>query len=464
MEQEIIITSIISLSIGLLIGFILFRNKKDGIEKLILEDSNSDLQNSLKIASDDIQKMKSEIAVLNERLSNEVSKFVEKENELSLSKQENSELQQTNSDFLRDNISSSEKIKSLQEKLENQKKEIETIGEKFKNEFEVLAERIFEDKSQKFTKQNSDSLKMILDPLGKNINEFKSKVEDTYDKESKQRFSLEEKIKELVILNSKISEEANNLTQALKGSSKTQGDWGEMILENILENSGLTKGREYQVQEFLKDDEGKIVKDESGRKMQPDVVISYPDKRKIIIDSKVSLVAYDEYVSSETSSQQKEKLNKHITSIKRHIDELSAKSYHNFTHSLDFVMMFIPIEPAYLEAIKYDVKLWDYAYKKRIILISPTNLIAALKLLSDLWKREYQNKNAIEIAERGGKLYDKFVMVIENLKEIGDQLDKTQTVYNKTMNQMSEGRGNVLGQVQKLKDLGAKSQKSLPEV
>lgn len=464
MTQEIILSSILSIILGIIIGFVIFRNKKDSIEKVILEQENNDLQNKIKISNEDIQKLKSEIAVYNERLENEKSKLSDKNTELVSLKNEKKELQQTNSDLLKENISLSEKQANLIEKLETQKKEVENIGNKFTNEFKVLADKIFEDKSEKFSKQNRENIKMILDPLGTNINEFKKKVEETYDKESKQRFSLEEKIKDLVSLNSKISEEAHNLTQALKGSSKIQGDWGEMILENILENSGLTKGREYQVQEFLKDESGKIIKDESGKKMQPDVIMNYPDERKIIIDAKVSLVDYEKYTSSETVSEQKNNLNNHIASIKRHIDILSAKSYQNFAKSLDFVMMFIPIEPAYLEAIKHDSKLWDYAYKKRILLISPTNLIAALKMLSDLWKREYQNRNAIEIAERGGKLYDKFVSVIENLNEIGTQLNKTQNIYNKTMSQMSEGRGNVLGQVQKLKDLGAKTEKKLPNV
>ncbi|MEN8138525.1 MAG: DNA recombination protein RmuC [Bacteroidota bacterium] len=454
MEQELIFSIIISLAVGILIGFILFRNKKDRVE---LEEK---LDNALAVN----QNLNSDVAVFNERLENEKSKLEIKELELVSAKDNFGELQQVNQELLKENISLSEKQAGLNEKLENQKKELEGIGDKFTNEFKVLADRIFEEKSEKFSKQNQDNLKLILDPLGKNINDFKSKVEETYEKENKQRFSLEKEIEKLVALNSKISEEAHNLTRALKGSSKTQGDWGEMILENILENSGLTKGREYHVQEFLKDDDGKILKDESGKKMQPDVIMNYPDQRKIIIDSKVSLLDYERYVSADIVTEQKESLTNHISSIKRHIDMLSAKSYQNFAKGLDFVMMFIPIEPAYLEAIKHDSKLWDYAYKKRILLISPTNLIAALKMLSDLWKREYQNQNALEIAERGGKLYDKFVSVVEGLNEIGASLNKTQGIFNKTMNQMSEGRGNVLGQVQKLKDLGAKTEKSLPEV
>ncbi len=347
-------------------------------------------------------------------------------------------------------------------KLESQEKELKNIGEKFTNEFKVLANSILEEKSKRFTEQNESNLRNLLEPLGKNISEFKKKVEETYDKESKQRFSLEEKIKELAALNLQISTEAKNLTNALKGDSKQQGDWGEMILENLLENSGLQKGREYFVQEFLRNDAGQTVSDENGRKMQPDVVINYPDKRKIIIDSKVSLTAYEKYVSEENPAEQKILLKEHINSLKRHIDGLSGKKYHEFAaDTLDFVMMFVPIEPAYLDAVRADRTLWDYAYKKRVILISPTNLIAALKLVADLWQREYQNQNAIEIADRGGKLYDKFVGFIENMNEIGINMAKAQKSYDDAFKQLQTGSGNLIGQVEKLKKLGVKAQKTL---
>lgn len=357
-----------------------------------------------------------------------------------------------------------EKNKNLIERLETQKKEIEEIGTKFSNEFKVLANNILEEKSKRFTQINKENIDIILGPLGKNIEEFKKKVEDTYDKESKQRFSLEEKIKELVVLNQKISQEANNLTKALKGSAKKQGNWGEMILAKILEDSGLEKGRNFFVQEFLRDSTDKTITNEEGRKMQPDVIITYPDGRNIIIDSKVSLVAYERYVSSETKDEQDNELKLHIASLKSHIDNLSSKKYNEYDiKSLDFVMLFVPIEPAYLIAIKEESSLWEYAYKKGVVLISPTNLIAALRLVAALWIRDDQQKNALDIADRGGKLYDKFVGFVENLQDIGNNIDKSQKSYDSAMKQLSEGSGNLVSQVEMLKKLGAKAQKSLPE-
>lgn len=351
--------------------------------------------------------------------------------------------------------------KSLQEKLDTQKNEMEELGKKFSNEFKVLANQILEEKSKKFTEVNQSNLEKLLDPLGKNINDFKKKVEETYDKESKQRFSLEEKIKDLVELNNRISEEANNLTKALKGQAKKQGQWGEMILENLLEQSGLQKNREYFIQEFLKDESGNTIKNEEGKKLQPDVIIAYPDNRKVIIDSKVSLTAYERYTSADDAELQQQALQDHLKSVRNHVEELSRKNYHNYAPSLDFTMLFIPIEPAYLLAIQNDPDLWNYAYHKRILLISPTNLIAALKLIVDLWKREYQNRNALEIAERGGKLYDKFVILLNNLKDLGKHMDRTHVSYQKAMENLSEGRGNLVGQVEKLKKLGVNAKKTI---
>lgn len=351
--------------------------------------------------------------------------------------------------------------RSINEKLETQKYEIENLRKQFNIEFENIANKILDEKTKKFTDLNIDNLTTILKPLGDNIETFKKKVEEVYDKESKERFSLGKEVAKLVELNQKISEDANNLTNALKGSSKTQGDWGQMILENILEKSGLVKDREYFVQEYLKDKDGNYLKNEDGNKMQPDVIVSYPDNRKVVIDSKVSLSAYTRFTATNDTAEQKTAVDEHLKSIRKHIDALSNKNYQDFAPTLDFVMMFVPNEPAYFLAMQYDSDLWHYAYSKRIILISPTNLIAALKLIVDLWKREYQNRNAQEIADRGAVLYDKFVGFVDNLTDIGTNLEKTQKSYNAAFGQLKDGKGNLIGQAEKLKELGVRSKKNL---
>lgn len=350
----------------------------------------------------------------------------------------------------------------LNERLETQRTEMVSVREQMNREFRLMAESILEEKSRKFTELNRENIDRILHPLQEKIGEFKVKVEETYDKESKERFSLDSRIRELVELNRRISEEANNLTKALKGDSKTQGDWGEMILENILKKSGLSEGREYFIQKTLTDETGHAITGETGRRMRPDVIVSYPDDRKVIIDSKVSLTAYSRYVNAETREDTDRALSEHLRSIKNHIDELGTKKYQDYTDALDFVMMFIPNEPAYLVAMQHDGELWQYAYSKRVLLISPTNLIAALKMVADLWKRDDQNRNALEIARRGAALYDKFVGFVESMREIGVNLDRTARSYQQAFGQLKEGKGNLIGQVEKLRKLGLKSSKELP--
>lgn len=354
-------------------------------------------------------------------------------------------------------------LESMQEKLNTLKSEVDEIGKKYAAEFKNLANEILEDKSKRFTEKNRENLEAILKPLDENIREFKKTVAETYDRESKERFSLGEKVKELAELNQLMSEETRNLTRALKGESKTQGDWGEMILETILEKSGLRRDEEYFMQEELRDDDGTALRSDSeNKKMRPDAIVKYPDNRVVIIDSKVSLNAFLRYLEADGDESRKQALNEHVSAIKNHIVALSTKGYDDYDKALDFVMMFIPSEPAYIAAMQGDDKLWSYAYDKRILLMNPTNLITSLKLIVDLWKREYQNRNAQAIAERGSLLYDKFVGFVDSLNDIGDKLTKASNAYDKAYKQLSTGPGNLVRQAEELKTLGVKSKKSMP--
>ncbi|GBU07993.1 DNA recombination protein [Bacteroidales bacterium] len=315
---------------------------------------------------------------------------------------------------------------ALEEKLSSHKAEIIEMQKTAHLQFEKIVNKILEDKSGKITEPNKVNIEALLKPLSENISVFKQKVEETYDKESKQRFSLEEKVKDLVEQNNKVSAQA-----------KTQGNWGEMILESILEKSGLLKDKQYRVQP--------TIQNEDGKNQRPDVIVELPDRRIIIIDSKASLVAYERFASAQNSSEQSLHMAEHLLSIRKHIDDLQGKNYDNLTDSLDFTMMFVSIEPAYMFAIQADPELWDYAYSKRILLISPTNLIACLKLISDLWKREMQSNNAMEIVKHGELLYEKFVSFGSSLEDVGKHLQRTQTAYATATSQLNRGSGLLVG-------------------
>ncbi len=347
-------------------------------------------------------------------------------------------------------------IEALGEKLKDQKKELEEIQERMKKEFRLLADEILEEKSRKFTRENTEKLDNILKPFNENLKDFRDKVEKTRLESSKDRASLMTKIAELEKLNTKISDEANALTRALKGDSKARGNWGEMILESILEKSGLVKNREFFVQESYSTDEG-------GR-LQPDIIVKYPGNRSIIIDSKVSLIGYEQYVNAETDTEKEKGIKAHLQSVRTHLNKLAAKDYQDeyMLDTVDFVMMFMPVEPAYFLALQSDNRLWSDSYEKRVLIISPTNLIAALKMIESIWKQEYQSRNVLEIARQGGALYDDFVLLLERLEKLGKKLNETQKQYDETVMKLT-GRGNLINRVGHLKELGVKAKKEMPD-
>ncbi|MDR2206816.1 MAG: DNA recombination protein RmuC [Flavobacteriaceae bacterium] len=389
------------------------------------------------------------------------------ENQLEIQEKQNAEIKDLQTDKQNLIATRSElaaQNENLKQLLDNQKEEIAKMQELAKNEFQNLANKILEEKTEKFTNLNKENLDNILKPFQEKIVELKNRVNEAYEKENKERFSLAEKVKELAELNQQISEDAKKLTRALKGETKTQGNWGEMILESILEKSGLVKGREYFLEYELRDENNKSLFSEfSGKKMRPDAVIKYPDERNVIVDSKVSLTAFTELVDETDLDVYQVKLNQHLSSVKKHIVELSQKAYDDYGKSLDFVMMFIPSEPAYIAAMQADQNLWNFAYERRILLLNPSNLITSLKLVADLWKRDKQSKNVREIAEKGGKLYDKFVLFLENLEKVGEKIEQAKTTYQEAHKQLYTGKDNLISQTQKLKKLGASAKKNITQ-
>jgi len=346
--------------------------------------------------------------------------------------------------------------RNLKERLSEQKEDMENLQERFKDEFENLANKILEEKSKKFTEQNKEKLDQLLKPLGEKMEEFKKKVEETHKEDIEGRSSLKQHLEHLKEMNQQMAKEAKDLTKALKGESKTQGSWGEVILQRILEKSGLTKGREYEIQESHTTDE--------GRRLQPDVVVHLPDEKRLVIDSKVSLTAYERMTSAEDEAERESALKQHVASLRSHVKGLSSKNYEQLYggNSPDFVLMFVPIESAFGVALQQDSSLYYDAFDKNIVIVSPSTLLATLATIDSVWKQEYQSKNAQEIAERGGALYDKFVLFVESMQDIGQRIRQTRESYDKAMGRLSEGRGNVIRQVEMLRELGAKSSKNMP--
>jgi DNA recombination protein RmuC len=352
--------------------------------------------------------------------------------------------------------SKQEAINNYAERLQNQKQEVEALHTKFKTEFENLSSKILEEKSQKFVDQNRTNLDVILTPLREKIKDFEEKVDQSYKAESAERNSLKGEIKNLIELNRQISEEANNLARALKGDTKKQGNWGEVILERILERSGLERGVEFDMQYSTTNEE--------GRRIQPDVIINLPDNKHIIIDSKVSLIAYDALVNATNDEDRERSLKDHILSVRTHIKLLSDKNYQTSAglSSPDFVLLFMPIESSFGLAVQADNELFSYAWDRKIVIVSPSTLLATLKTISSIWKHEKQTKNAIEIAQKGGALYDKFKAFVDDLIDVGVKMDASKKSYSEAMNKLVDGNGNIVKRVDELKKLGAKATKELP--
>jgi DNA recombination protein RmuC len=346
---------------------------------------------------------------------------------------------------------------NLLERNKEQKQEVNELQEKFSKEFENLANKILEEKTQKFTEQNKENLKNILSPLQDKILHFEKKVEDTHKESIDYHAALRQQILGLREMNAQMSKETINLTKALKGDSKMQGNWGELVLERVLEKSGLEKGREYEVQQSFTNEE--------GTRILPDVIINLPDGKKMIVDSKVSLTAYERYVNEEDDVQQNIYLKEHVNSVKRHVEQLSDKRYQDIYHmeSPDFVLLFIPIEPAFALALQEDLNLYNKAFEKNIVIVTPSTLLATLRTIDSMWTNQKQQENAIEIARQAGALYDKFEGFVSDLIKIGKKMDEAKVEYSSAMNKLTEGKGNLVTSAEKLKKMGAKAKKALPE-
>lgn len=348
-------------------------------------------------------------------------------------------------------------FENLWERNKEQKEEVEKLQEKFTKEFENLANKILEEKTVKFTEQNKENLKNILSPLQDKIQLFEKKVEDTHKESIDYHAALRQQILGLREMNEQMSKETLNLTKALKGDSKMQGNWGELVLERVLEKSGLEKGREYEVQQSFVTEE--------GNRLFPDVVINLPDGKKMIVDSKVTLTAYERYINAEDETEKAQFLKEHLIAIKRHVDQLSEKNYHDLyqMESPDFVLLFIPIESAFALALNEDTSLYNKAFEKNIVIVTPSTLLATLRTIDSMWTNQKQQENAVEIARQAGALYDKFEGFVSDLVKIGKKMDEAKVEYGNAMNKLFEGKGNLINSVEKLKKMGAKAKKALPD-
>jgi DNA recombination protein RmuC len=357
-----------------------------------------------------------------------------------------------------------ERISQLQTSLTEQARQneeklalLEQASEQMNKEFKTIASEIFESRQKAYKEESKEQLSGLLGPLSERIKEFEKRVEDTYSRESRERFSLIKEVKNLQDLNTRISKDAINLTNALKGENKTQGAWGEVILERVLEKSGLQKGREYEVQVSMRNEE--------GRRRQPDVVVHLPEGKDVVIDAKVSLTAYERYSSAEDETAQQDALKHHVQSLRRHLKALGEKDYQQLDGvcTLDFVLLFVPVEAAFALAVQHDGEILSDAFENNIVIVSPSTLLATLRTIQNIWRYEHQNRNAQEIAGRAGALYDKFVNFVGDLETIGTRINSAQTAYSDAHNKLVSGKGSLVKRAEGMRELGAKVSKSLPK-
>ncbi|UPZ15817.1 DNA recombination protein RmuC [Flavobacterium humidisoli] len=416
--------------------------------------SASKFQSEKAISEERLNAINGQLQMQKEQFENEKNNL-QKQLQLSITEKENI---RTEKDSLAIQLSKKEvDFENLWERHKEQKSEINELQEKFTKEFENLANKILEEKSAKFTEQNTVNMKNILTPLQDKILVFEQKVEQTHKESIDYHAALRQQIIGLSEMNAQMSKETLNLTKALKGDSKMQGNWGELVLERVLEKSGLEKGREYEVQQSFTNSE--------GNRVLPDVVINLPDGKKMIVDSKVSLAAYEKWVNEESELLKIEFLKEHVISIKRHVEQLGSKNYHDLyqMESPDFVLLFIPMEPAFAIALNEDPSLYTKAFDRNIVIVTPSTLLATLRTIDSMWTNQKQQENALEIARQAGALYDKFEGFVSDLVRIGNKIKDTKTEYESAMNKLVDGKGNLISSVERLKKMGAKAKKALPE-